>query len=123
MARTAIDSAGSVANNIMSLNLGGAIASAASGVLNTLEASVPILQSSAVSSNMSMYGINVQSINIFRQLVNEDNSHRGRPLCSVNTINTLSGYILCADAHAEIACLDAERTEIANYMNTGFYYE
>ena len=123
MARTAIDSVGNVANNVMSLNLGGAIASAASGVLNTLEASIPILQSSAVSSNMSMYGINVQSVNIFRQLVNEDNSHRGRPLCAVATINTLSGYILCADAHAEISCLDSERSEIVNYMNTGFYYE
>lgn len=123
VARTAVDSTGSLINNIFSGNIGGAITSGISGIINTLEASIPILQSSGVPGNMAMFNLPIRSINIFRQIVNEDFTHKGRPLCEVRTINTLSGYIMCLDAHAEISCLDEERRMIVDYMNNGFYYE
>ena len=123
MARTAVESTGRVINNLTSLNVAGAITSAATGVLNTLEASIPILQANGVMGNMAMYNIPAKVYTVYRQLVNEDYSHRGRPLCEVKTINTLSGFIMCADAHAELSCFDSERSTIVNYMNNGFYYE
>lgn len=59
----------------------------------------------------------------FKMLVDEDNENRGRPLCKVRTINTLSGYILVTDADIEIAAMEAEQQEIRNYMEGGFFYE
>ncbi len=59
----------------------------------------------------------------FKELVNEDIQNRGRPLCEVRTINTLSGYILVSDADIEIPAMEAEQQEIRNYMEGGFFYE
>lgn len=123
MARTAIDSTANVISKVGNLDIVGAISTSATGILNTLESSIPILQTNGSNGNMSMFNLPVNFIQCYRQLVNEDLAHKGRPLCEVKTINTLSGYIQCSDAHAELACYDIERQEIVNYMNTGFYYE
>ena len=123
MARTAVESTGNVISSALRLDVAGAITSAATGVLNTLEASIPVLQSGGSNGNMSMFNLNADYIECFRNLVNEDNANKGRPLCQVKQISALSGYIQCSDAHAELSCYDAERSQIVNYMNTGFYYE
>lgn len=123
MARTAINATGDVINNALSLNVGGAIASAATGILDTLQASVPILQSSPASANQSMYGIAIQSANIFHNVVDADVSDKGRPLCQVQTINQLSGFVMCSDGHVNISGYDSERIAIDDYLNTGFFYE
>ena len=48
----------------------------------------------------------------------------GRPLCEVNTINTLSGFIMCARAHITIPRADkSELEQVEAYMNEGFRYE
>lgn len=59
----------------------------------------------------------------FKELVDEDNDNRGRPLCQATTINTLSGYILVSDADIEIPAMEAEQQEIRSYMEGGFFYE
>ena len=59
----------------------------------------------------------------FLPLVDEDISHRGRPLCQVKTINTLSGFVLCADADISIPCTDREKAAIQAALEAGFYYE
>lgn len=123
VAQNAVNTVGNTIGNLMSFNVGGAIASAASGVLNHLSASQPIMQTSGSNGNRTVYVIPGYFFTYHRLLVNEDLSHRGRPLCQVKTINTLSGFIMCADAHAEITCMDEEKTAIIEYMNTGFYYE
>lgn len=123
MGRTAVNAIGDVASGFMSGGIVGAIAGGASGILNTIEASVPILQSSGVNGNKSNYYFPADFYTVHRQVVDEDYNHRGRPLCAIRKINTLEGFIMCADAHAEISCLDDERDIIVNYMNTGFYYE
>lgn len=58
----------------------------------------------------------------FLPLANEDNEHRGRPLCRIKTINTLYGFILCADADISIPCTDREKAAIQAAMEAGFYY-
>ena len=60
---------------------------------------------------------------IERTVVDDDNDDRGRPLCQVKKINTLSGYILCADADIDFAGTMQEIDAVKNYMNTGFFYE
>lgn len=123
VAQSAVDTVGNVLGNVMTLNVGGAIASAASGVLNALAASQPVMQTSGSNGNRTVYHISAALYSYYRPLVNEDLAHRGRPLCQVKTINTLTGFIMCADAHAEIICMDDEKEQIVHYMNTGFYYE
>ena len=47
----------------------------------------------------------------------------GRCLYKNVTLNTLSGYIKCANASVPIAGTESEKDAINNYLNTGFYYE
>lgn len=56
-------------------------------------------------------------------IADEDNTDLGRPLMSTRTINTLSGYIKCADAHFSAATYAGETDLINSYMVNGFYYE
>lgn len=123
VARTAISSTGDVISKVANLDIGGAIASAASGVLNTIEASIPVLQASGVNGNKANYYFPADFYTVNRQIVDEDLDHRGRPLCANKTINTLSGFILCADSHFSGNCFDAEKDMVNNYLTSGFYYE
>lgn len=56
-------------------------------------------------------------------LSDEDLTDLGRPLMSIRTINTLSGFIKCAEAHFSGASYARETESINNYMINGFYYE
>lgn len=57
------------------------------------------------------------------EIVDENQSELGRPLCELKTINTLSGFILCSGADCQISGTQEEAQKINNYMNTGFFYE
>lgn len=59
----------------------------------------------------------------FHLLAEEDLQHRGRPLCQRRRIDTLSGYILCADVEVSIPCTSQEAAQIKSYMEGGFFYE
>ena len=59
----------------------------------------------------------------YYDVVDENNTELGRPLCKVKQISTLSGFILCQGADAQITGTQAEAQKINNYMNTGFFYE
>ena len=59
----------------------------------------------------------------FKLLVNEDITRKGRPLCAIRTINTLSGFIQVDKADIDIATAEGEQEEIRSYMEGGFYYE
>ena len=47
----------------------------------------------------------------------------GRPLMSVRTISSLSGYVKCASASVEINGYETEKEKVNSYVNGGFYYE
>lgn len=47
----------------------------------------------------------------------------GRPLYQNVTLNTLSGFIKCANASISIDGFKSERDKINSYLNSGFYYE
>ena len=60
----------------------------------------------------------------FQRIVDQDPDHYGYPLCAVRKINTLSGFVLCAnEGDLEVAATPAERQAIASLMEAGFYYE
>lgn len=63
-------------------------------------------------------------VSLFRSAADDDNAHFGRPLYKQKTLNTLSGYIKCADGDLAISDAYAEEiTAIKGYLEGGFYYE
>lgn len=52
-----------------------------------------------------------------------NNTEIGRPLRQSVQINTLSGYVICAEADADIPALAAEKVVIGQYLTGGFFYE
>lgn len=104
----------------------GDVLGTASGILSSVG---DMMTNRAVSigyngSFIETYNINTASfICEFYNQADRDVAHEGAPLMAVRTINTLSGFIKCADGHYEGSCFDAERIEINNYLTEGFYYE
>lgn len=65
----------------------------------------------------------VRLIGTFASISDDNTAEWGRPLCRTKTLNTLTGFIQCADADFEISCTAVERDAIAGYLTGGFYME
>ena len=92
-------------------------------VQSALDAKFPSVSTSG--SNGSFINPIINGIIVAKhiKIVDGDNTDLGRPLMQVKTINTLSGYIKCGEAHFDSPCLESERTQIETYMKNGFFYE
>ena len=103
--------------------IAGAIAGSASGIYNTIESAMPQLETSGQNGSFLAPVNETHLLEQFYKIVDEDIEHRGRPLCEIRTINTLSGFIMCAEGDIDISCYDNERKAIRNYLTTGFFWE
>lgn len=101
----------------------GAIAGGASGIYNTLQSAMPQVETSGQNGSFLAPVNNTHVVEQFYKIVDEDIGHRGRPLCELRQLNTLSGYILCAEGDIDISCYDNERKEIVRYLTEGFFWE
>lgn len=119
----AVDTVAGTVSAITRFDVGGAISSAAHGIYNTLQSSMPQMATSG-SNGSFLSPFTSTHIQFHHYLiVDEDIGHRGRPLCKIKQINTLAGYILCSDGEFDISCLDAERDMISDYLTGGFFWE
>lgn len=60
----------------------------------------------------------------FQRITDQDPEHYGFPCCKKVKINSLQGFVLCANADDFTAnCTPAERQAVAAIMEAGFYYE
>ena len=119
----AVDATAGVISSLTRFDVGGAISSAAHGVYNTLQSSMPIVETSGANGSfLTPYKLTRISYH-FYQIADEDIGHKGRPLCAIRQINTLSGYILCADGEIDIPCTEEERAAIQNFLTSGFFWE
>ena len=123
MAKSAVNTVGNIVENAMLQNWTGLIKGGLNDIADFVQTTQPILSTGGSNGNRSVYHIPVYFVSYFRLLVDEDRTDKGRPLCKVKTLNTLSGYTLCSAAHANFSCFADEKTEIENYLNTGFFYE
>ena len=103
--------------------VGGAIASGANGIYNTLATAMPQVETGGQNGSFLAPVNNTHVVEQFYQIVDEDIHHRGRPLCELRQLNTLSGFILCAEGELDLSCYDNERKEIVRYLTTGFFWE
>ena len=101
----------------------GAISGGANGVYNTIQSAMPQVETSGSNGSFLTAGYQTHVVTQFFKIVDEDIAHRGRPLCELRQLNTLSGFILCAEGEIDISCYDDERKEITRYLTTGFFWE
>ena len=121
-----LSGAASVIGNLVTGNIVGTIASAASGIMAAYQTAQPRVLSNG--SNDSLLALlqrytDPYVYEIFHEIVDEDNTNHGRPLCQVKQISTLSGYVMCANAEISIDGFPEEREQIMSLMNSGFFYE
>ena len=120
---TAVSATADTISKGLSLNIAGAISSASTGIYNTLQSAMPQVETSGQNGSFLAPANNTHIVEQFFQIVDEDIHHRGRPLCELKQLNTLSGFILCAEGELDISCYDNERKEIVKYLTNGFFWE
>lgn len=104
--------------------LTGDYAGATVGIVSALANSPrPHLDVLARSGSIASFSVGIMLEQIYFLPVDDDNSDKGRPLCKYVQISTLSGYLVCSDAHLSLAATDAEHAEVINYLNGGIFYE
>lgn len=120
---TAIGATSGTVGKALSLDIAGAISSGITGIYNTIQSAMPQVETSGSNGSFLTAGYQTHSVTQFFKIVDEDIAHRGRPLCELRQLNTLSGFILCAEGEIDISCYDNERKEITRYLTTGFFWE
>lgn len=98
---------------------------ASSAVQDMTRLSYPVVKGIGDSGSfLAMFdSYNLYMISKFLYIVDENLAEIGRPLCQAKQINTLSGFILCQLADAQISGTADEAQLINSYLNTGFFYE
>lgn len=60
----------------------------------------------------------------FFAMADDDNANRGKPLCQTRTLNQVSGFTMCGNAHPVLSNATKNEVEmLEKYLNTGFYME
>ena len=93
------------------------------GIKNGLESIVPQVVTSGSNGCLTEVMTPPLLICEHYQLVDENLSEFGRPLCATKTINTLSGYVQCGEADHPFSGTSEETRKINDFMRNGFYYE
>jgi hypothetical protein len=119
VASSAVGAVGS----LLTGNIAGAIQGGLSAIGGAVETAMPDVTTSGHNGGFAaLYG-SWFLVSTFYQIANEDQAHRGRPLCQVRQLNTLPGYQLCTDTDIQIPCTRAEMDAIRSYLEGGYYYE
>lgn len=95
----------------------------ANGILSFANSCLPQVQRSGAQGTMTGIFGNFIAVSEFLDVVDDDLTQRGRPLCQRKTINTLTGYILVSDPDIAITGTAEECKRIKDYMAGGFFYE
>lgn len=116
--------------NSLYASVSGAVSEAAAGAAETIgdignamiNSKLPLQVIGGNGGFMSGY-YPIRLIGTFATLADDNTAEWGKPLCRTKTLNTLSGFIQCADADFEISCTERERAVIAGFLTGGFFYE
>lgn len=96
---------------------------ATAGIADAIQSSMPQIQSSGSTGSKIAYSTDARLYHEWYEIVDEDNTTMGRPLCKVRTINTLSGFIQCENVDIDTIGTKEEKQQIISYMESGFFYE
>lgn len=122
-AQSAASAIGGAISGFGAMGGAGAVLGAVNGIGNAVNALMPrantIGTTGAFGTLRGDFKLDAQ----FFTPIEDDNTHNGRPLCKMRTLNTLSGYMIIQDGDVTIAGTSAEDQAIRNYLEGGFYYE
>lgn len=112
---------------VASLATGGTsalIAGAASAGIGTFEDAI-IGATSTIGSNGSIVAHTLPKYldATFFRVADADNTHNGRPLMQMRTINTLSGYVQVSEGDVELPAPLPIQQEVKAFLEGGFFYE
>ena len=99
------------------------IISGISGITSAADSILPQMRSQGTQGSFVNVWDQFYSYAEEHWVIDDDNVHRGRPLCKSVQISTLSGYILVSDPDIAISGTAEENTRIKSYMANGFFYE
>ena len=108
--------------------LSGSIGGITSGILSAIGSGLnfitPRLSTGTNSSGtfITLYP-DIKLLANFYEIVEDDNSHHGRPLCINAMPKDYGGYLLIQDGDIEVPCTSNELQSIKQYLEGGFYYE
>ena len=104
-------------------NIGGMFTGGANSLMSSFSDSMPKL--STTGSVGALLYINKSWIILqeFTYCVDDDYAQRGRPLCEVRTLSSLSGYCTVLDPEISFKCYDSEYDQIIQFMQSGFFLE
>lgn len=104
-------------------NIAGAIQGGVSAIGDFMSASVPQMTGYLAGSGSTLRPSALDLMDAFYLCADMNVSEYGRPLMQTVTINTLSGYVLCADGELETDGTEPEITELESFLTGGFFYE
>ena len=110
--------------NILAKSIGLATRSTDS-VMSGIEGSTSGVQSTNYTRGtlMEMMDFKTRMFAIFREQCEVDQVNKGRPLCQMKTLSTLSGYMEVMTASVNIPASDEEIKIVNSMLENGFYYE
>lgn len=120
---TAVAPGGGSASGALAGAIIGGVMESARGIYNTIDSAMPQMKSSGTNGSFMGTQISTVLISQFFVIVDENITHRGRPLCEVRTIKNLSGYIECADGDIQFPCTLTEKKLIGQHLTGGFFWE
>lgn len=91
---------------------------------NAVLASSGVCTTTGSTGTLAQYTLEQILTLFYFEIVDTDPTHYGYPLCQSKKINTLSGFVLCANG-GDFAgnCTETERQAVVSMMQAGFYYE
>ena len=111
------------AAGLMSGNIAGAVSSAFSGIGDAAHSMLSRHSSAGGAGSFAgLYG-RPRLYHQFMEIADGDNDHRGRPLCRVEQLSNVPGFIQVLDGEISIPGFEGEAEAIKEYMEAGFFYE
>lgn len=123
--QNAVTTAANAASNALSLNLGGLVSTAATGILNSIENQVPHVQTLGSNGSTAQFAVTDIVLQTEHALiVNDALTDKGRPVCKYDSLGNYYGfYVQTVGAHVEIAGYDSEISMINSLLDSGVYLE
>lgn len=106
-------------SSVFSGNIGGVF----KGLLSAVESQMPKVSTSGANGSFIETLQYPVLISEFLNLVDENITEFGKPLCATKTINTLSGYVQCGEDDHNFSGTRTENEEINRHLKNGFFYE
>ena len=124
-----ISTVGNIVGTVGGIAVGNPMMAVSSGLMtlqsigNAIEAQFPQVISQGANGSFSAFNTSAYLTAKFYQIVDEDNTENGRPLCAVRQINTLTGYIRCGEVTIDYQAYSEELESIHSLLLSGFFWE